>query len=366
MRILFVLPGLHRVVRGAEVAFESIAQEIATRNGYDVTLIGAGTPEPQRAYHFKHAGCISRERFHRWPGMPLLRNDCIYEELSFVPGLLRAYEPDQYDVTVTCSYPYTNWVLRGRRGRKQAPAHVFVTQNGDWPAYAGNCEYKFFSCDGLVCTNPEYHQRNHQRWFSTLIPNGVDPGRFGPGPPDRDAFNLPHDVPVALMVSALIPPKGVLDGIRCAAAVKDLHLIVAGDGPQRAAVETLGDELMGPRFRRLNIPRKKMPLLYQSADVFLHMSRDEPSANAYIEALATGLPIVTHDRAVTRWTFEDQAILGDVQEQEWVVAALCDALELKSEDHVAARRELVKRRFDWSVIATDYLRFFTEVRDRVA
>jgi len=148
--------------------------------------------------------------------------------------------------------------------------------------------------------------------------------------------------------------------------VKDLHLIVAGDGPQRAAVETLGDELMGPRFRRLNIPRKKMPLLYQSADVFLHMSRDEPSANAYIEALATGLPIVTHDRAVTRWTFEDQAILGDVQEQEWVVAALCDALELKSEDHVAARRELVKRRFDWSVIATDYLRFFTEVRDRVA
>ena len=29
MRLLFALPGLHRVPRGAEVAFESVAQEIA-------------------------------------------------------------------------------------------------------------------------------------------------------------------------------------------------------------------------------------------------------------------------------------------------------------------------------------------------
>ena len=46
LRILFALPGLHRVVRGAEVAFESVAREIARTPGYSVTLIGSGQPRP--------------------------------------------------------------------------------------------------------------------------------------------------------------------------------------------------------------------------------------------------------------------------------------------------------------------------------
>ena len=42
LRVLFALPGLHRVVRGAEVAFESVAREIARTPGYGVTLVGSG------------------------------------------------------------------------------------------------------------------------------------------------------------------------------------------------------------------------------------------------------------------------------------------------------------------------------------
>ena len=43
MRILFALAGLHRVNRGAEVAFISIALELA-RTGHKVALIGSGPP----------------------------------------------------------------------------------------------------------------------------------------------------------------------------------------------------------------------------------------------------------------------------------------------------------------------------------
>src|SRR6266849_4071991 len=101
MRVLFALPGLHRVRRGAEVAFESIAQEIALRGEHDVTLIGAGAVIPDRAYCFKRVPAIPRQRFERWPMIPFLRNQFMYEDLTFATGLMSANWRD-VDVTVTC------------------------------------------------------------------------------------------------------------------------------------------------------------------------------------------------------------------------------------------------------------------------
>ena len=132
MRILFALSGLHRHERGAEVAFTSLASELV-RQGDQVTLIGSGYERPGTGYDFLHAGAVSREAFEQWPQMPVLRGDTAYEEATFAPGLLRRYRPDDYDVTVTCSFPFTNWVLR-RPAKGGRPPHVFVTQNGDWPA----------------------------------------------------------------------------------------------------------------------------------------------------------------------------------------------------------------------------------------
>lgn len=69
-----------------------------------------------------------------------------------------------------------------------------------------------------------------------------------------------------------------------------------------------------------------MPDLYRAADVLLHMSQDEPFGNVYVEALATGLPIVAHSTLVTQWILEDQAILVDTCDRANVVVALRQAL----------------------------------------
>src|SRR6185503_5161211 len=191
-RILFALPGLHRYSRGAEVAFISVARALEAA-GETVTLIGSGKNIPATPYHFLHAPCLARENFERFPSIPFLRNEYAYEDLTFVPGLFRRYRPADYDVTLTCNYPFTNWVLRRKAARGSRPPHVFVTQNGDWPAYADSSEYRFFGCDGLVCTNPDYFERNKGRWNSRLIPNGIDCNLFYPGAPKRQEFNLPAD-----------------------------------------------------------------------------------------------------------------------------------------------------------------------------
>jgi glycosyltransferase involved in cell wall biosynthesis len=360
IRVLFALPGLHRVVRGAEVAFEEVARCIARRPGFDVTLIGSGPQRNDEPYSYVQTACIARERFEKFPSIPYLRDHYGYEELSFAPGLVRTFSPAQFDVTVTCGYPYTNWVLRARRNDGR-PKHVFVTQNGDWMVHNHNWEYKHFGCDGLICTNPDYFQSHQMRWPSVLIPNGVDPKVFCPGPSQRERFGLPEDKPVVLMVSALASFKRVLEGIHAVSQLTDAHLVVAGDGEQRGEVESLGNRLMPDRFRRITLPRKEMPELYRSANVFLHMSQDEPSANAYIEALASGLPIVTHDRHVTRWTLEDQAVLVDTSDDSAVARGLRRAMQLRSDADVRTRRELAHKRFAWDSIAKQYCQFFERV-----
>src|SRR5262245_41112665 len=111
MRVLFALPGLHRYDRGAEVAFISVARELA-KGGDSVTLICSGQPRVGMPYRFLRAPSVARERFETFPSIVGLRGECAYEELTFVPSLLRQYRPADYDVTVTCSYPFTNWALR--------------------------------------------------------------------------------------------------------------------------------------------------------------------------------------------------------------------------------------------------------------
>jgi glycosyltransferase involved in cell wall biosynthesis len=360
LRVLIALPGLHRVTRGAEVALEELARNIAVRPDFAVTLLGTGPARGNEPYRYLQTRCIRRERFEGWPRIPFLRHHFGYEELTFMPGLIRNYRPEDFDVTMTCGYPYTNWALRAGHG-SHTPKHVYVTQNGDGMITARKWEFRYFGCDGLVCTNPDYYERHRHSWPSILIPNGVNAEVFHPGPRDRRSLGLAAHVPVALMVSALSPSKRVLEGIRCAARVPGLFLVIAGEGELRDQVRTVAEQLLPGRHQMMAVPRSRMPQLYRDADVFLHMSQDEPSSNAYIEALATGLPIVTHDRPVTRWTFEDQAILVNTSHEAAVADGIAAALAANRPADVRARRELAQRRFAWSSIADRYCEFFEAI-----
>ena len=358
LRVLFALPGLHRVSRGAEAAFENVARQLARRDDFEITLVGSGAERPGEPYRFIHAPMKPRERFEKWPRLPPLRSEYRWEELTFIPGLWRSIRTADYDVTMTCSYPFVNWALRMRRtgGR---PRHVFVTQNGDWPAQRRNAEYKLFSCDGLVCTNPEYFERQKNTWRCALIPNGMDAARYTPGSAERAAFNIPAGVPVVLMVSALIPSKFVAGGVRAVAALPGVHLVVAGDGPQRTEVDALAAQLLPGRFTRLTTTMDRMPALYRCADVFLHLSRDEAFGNVYIEALATGLPVVGHDYPTARWILGEFGSLVDTTDDARTTEALRLALAGPAEPE--ARHTFAAQHYDWPAVGARYADFLREV-----
>ncbi len=361
MRILFALPGFHRYDRGAETALIALASELA-EFGDDVTLIGSGESRQGTPYRYVRARAVRRERFESLPSLPVLRDETKYEEASFALPLWHAYRPQDYDVTVSCSFPFVNWVLRAKRHRSVRPPHVFVTQNGDWPAISTKSEYRTFGCEGLVCTNPDYFARNEARWTSVLIPNGVDTTRFSPGEGTRPRFGLPADAQVVLMVSALIASKRVADGVRAVARIPAAHLVVAGDGPLRGEIDALANQVMPGRFHRVSLPASDMPLLYRSADVFLHLSKAESFGNVFIEAMASGLPIVAHDDARVRWIVGDAEHLSESEDADQLDTALRAALA----EGARLRESRLARasRFAWKKIAGDYRTFLESVTRR--
>jgi glycosyltransferase involved in cell wall biosynthesis len=205
-----------------------------------------------------------------------------------------------------------------------------------------------------------HFERNRDHWRSALIPNGIDPEVFRPGPPARERFGLPTDAPIVLMVSALIESKRVLEGMRAVASIPDAVLVVAGDGPLRHEFDALGAELMPGRHHRLTLPAEEMPDLYRSADVMVHPTLFESFGNVYLEAMAVGLPVVAHDSVVTRWILGDVARLVDTTDERTLADAVCSAIK-DGPDEALAATTAVAERFAWSTVAGQYRDFLAEV-----
>lgn len=356
LRFLFALPGFHSEERGAEVALLSVADELA-RRGDNVTVIGSGPPREGPAYIYRQVRTINRRKLERLPFFPPFRSETVWEDAAFAMGLRRAYNPRDYDITVTCNFPFTHWTLR--RGGEQRPRHLYVTQNGNWPAVSDKAEFRFFGCDGLVCTNPDYEAETRHRWRTALIPNGIDPARFTAVVGNREEFGLPADRSIVLMVSALIDTKRVMEGMRAVARLPDMHFAVAGDGPLRDEVEALAREILPGRFSRLSLPAAHMPALYHSVDCFLHMSLTEAFGNVYVEAMASGLPVVAHDSERLRWIVGARDTLCDTENADAVVEALRLGLACGRGDPDPRAQE-----FAWPAIATKYRDFALEVLSR--
>ncbi|MDB5681538.1 MAG: hypothetical protein JWO16_1343 [Sphingomonas bacterium] len=357
MRILFALPGFHAQDRGAEVALLAVARELA-RGGDTVTVMGGGPARLDEPYRYIHVPIVDRRKFEKAPQFPMFRSDTAWEDATFGASMLTRYRPKDFDVAITCNFPFTHLALR-RPTLGAAPLQIFVTQNGDWAARSDRAEFRLFRCDGLVCTNPDYQEANKDRWPTALIPNGIDLARYEEVVPDPAGLGLPEGVPIVLMVSALIDTKRVADGIRAVARLPDAHLVVAGDGPLRADIDALAAKMLPGRFTRLTLTAPDMPRLYASADAFLHMSLLESFGNVFVEAMASGLPIVGHDTPRLRWIVGERDTLCDTESLDAVADALGRALAIGrgAQDSRAGD-------FGWPSIAARYRSFITELLER--
>lgn len=118
-----------------------------------------------------------------------------------------------------------------------------------------------------------------------VIHYGLDdlPDAWGVNPPDP----VPEGVRVLLCVCRLEPQKGVDVAIRALREVPDAHLVVLGEGPQRAELEALACERVHLLGR---VP--DVAAWLRRADVLVHPVRWEGFGLALLEAMLASLPVV--------------------------------------------------------------------------
>ena len=126
-----------------------------------------------------------------------------------------------------------------------------------------------------------------------VIPNAVEPRPVvAPDARLRAEIAGGEHAPLALTVARLDAQKGITHLVDAAAMVPDVVFAIAGDGPDRAALEARAAERgVSTRIRFLG-HRRDVPSLLAIADLFVLPSLYEGFPLSVLEAMAAGVPVV--------------------------------------------------------------------------
>ena len=124
---------------------------------------------------------------------------------------------------------------------------------------------------------------------------GVDKDMFRPGDSAAAKRRLGVSGPLLVTVGNLIGLKRQSLAVDALASIGEATLLVAGSGPEAAALQRQASRLgVSGRLRLLgSVPHPLLPSLFGAADVTLHCSAMEGFGNVRLESLACGTPVVT-------------------------------------------------------------------------
>ena len=131
-----------------------------------------------------------------------------------------------------------------------------------------------------------------------VIPNARDATRFTPATVEerasaRRAFGVSEEAQVVAFIGAMSEEKRPHLAVQAVVALAGVHLLIAGDGPERASAEHEAKGAPG-RIHFLGSVEDVLPVLH-AADVVVSTSRTEGMPGSLIEAALCGLPIVATD-----------------------------------------------------------------------
>lgn len=190
---------------------------------------------------------------------------------------------------------------------------------------------------------------------------GLDQCRFVPRDRASEKTKLGLTGPVILSVGALIPRKNQHLLIEALSALPDVILLLAGKGESEADYRALADRLdVSGRVRFLgSVPHDDLPALFAAADIMALVSESEGLANAWVEALACGTPIIASDVGGIRELVKTEAAGRIVDRNPSAIAEAARAI-LANPPLPADVAENV-RAFSWDENARQLAAFFREV-----
>jgi glycosyltransferase involved in cell wall biosynthesis len=205
-----------------------------------------------------------------------------------------------------------------------------------------------------------------------VIPNGVDVERFHPmdRAGSRQTLGLPAHRPIVLSVGGLKEGKGHHRILRLLPQLLShrpdlLYVIVGGERPGYS-FQPLLDDLVARHSLHEHVlmvgerSHDEVPVWLAAADLFVLATRSEGWANALLESLACGRPVVSTNVGGNPEivTGPHLGILVAPEDDQALLKAICDALERTWDAEVLAAHA---RMHSWDTAATNVLKEFRQL-----
>lgn len=199
--------------------------------------------------------------------------------------------------------------------------------------------------------------------------NGVDLERFVPEPRDaaRQRLGLDAQGIYLLSVGHLIERKGHHIAIEALPGLPGVTLVIAGAGPERAALEALAVRLgVAERVHWAGVvPQTELKWWYSAADALALCSSREGWANVLLESMACGTPVIASNIWGTPEVVSQPA--AGVLMAERSAAGLCGAWQRLMAAYPApgATRSHAEN-FSWAATTQGQLDLFARITGRRA
>lgn len=177
---------------------------------------------------------------------------------------------------------------------------VYWERGASWFADDSPAKRRFLDeVQAVVCNSHAARRMLQLRWDyrgqTRVVLNAVRPSLL-PGAP-VSVRQLASGQPVTLgMVARLLPIKGVAIAVHALAQLRgagvDVHLRIAGDGPEAASLQSLALNLGVAEAVTFEGLVADMPDFYTGIDLLVHPALREPFGQIAIEAGAYGVPAV--------------------------------------------------------------------------
>ncbi|MGN9809955.1 glycosyltransferase family 4 protein [Micromonospora sp. BQ11] len=378
MRICFVSRRYWPAVSGMSAYAENLLRHLA-RAGHDVTLVsqyrgdaagravyGGGPPPADRVpsgvavYALEAHGEQAVGR-----GEPA---DFEADVAAMTDTVLRLHAQRPFDV-LHAQYAYPNGLAVLRAARAAGLPAVVSVQGGDGH-WVGTCcathrhlvRAVFAHAPALLIGSESFaaevcarHDLDPARF--TVVPGATDTDRFAPTRPLGEV-SAP---PVLLYHGRIDTRKGVLDLIDAVAKLRadatPVRLLISGIGPDvdatSARIADLG--LTGDVEMLGAVPYERAHQVYARGEIFVSPTYAEGFSNTILEAMASGLPVVSTDVVGVRDCVrpDDNGLLvpaGDPAALAAAVRRLLDDAALRRRLAARARSD-VEREWSWPVVA---------------
>jgi glycosyltransferase involved in cell wall biosynthesis len=198
-------------------------------------------------------------------------------KLARLPHVLSLHGGDVFDPSKRLS-PHRFALLRYTVTQMLRQSNVVVAQSTD----TRDNVYRYYPYRGPI----------------EIVPLGIRIPVVAPA--TRSALGLPEGVFLLVTVARLVPRKAVdeLLGILARPASSALHLAVVGTGPELLSLQALARKLgLSARVHFLGrVPEETKWQVLGASDAYASTTMHEGFGLVYVEAMASGLPVVTYDR----------------------------------------------------------------------